>query len=39
VKDVFGNLTFPLDEELPLDLVGRVAIALAARYAALCATP
>lgn len=30
-----GNLAFPLDEPLPLDLIGRVAEALAARYAPL----
>jgi uncharacterized protein YdhG (YjbR/CyaY superfamily) len=29
-----GNLSFPLDEPLPIDLVGRVAVALAAQYAA-----
>ena len=29
-----GNLSFPLNEELPLDLIGRVAEALAAQYAA-----
>ncbi|MET0334201.1 MAG: DUF1801 domain-containing protein [Rhizobacter sp.] len=28
-----GNLSFPLDEPLPLDLIGRVARALAAQYA------
>jgi uncharacterized protein YdhG (YjbR/CyaY superfamily) len=30
-----GNLSFPLNEELPIDLIGRVAEALAAEYAAL----
>ncbi|UJW80911.1 iron chaperone [Hydrogenophaga sp. SL48] len=29
-----GNLSFPLNEALPLDLIGRVAEALAAQYAA-----
>jgi uncharacterized protein YdhG (YjbR/CyaY superfamily) len=29
-----GNLSFPLKEELPLDLIGRVAAALAKQYAA-----
>jgi uncharacterized protein YdhG (YjbR/CyaY superfamily) len=28
-----GNLSFPLNEELPLELIGRVAAALAAQYA------
>lgn len=28
-----GNLGFPLSEELPLELIGRVAEALAAQYA------
>jgi len=28
-----GNLGFPLNEDLPLDLIGRVAEALAAQYA------
>lgn len=28
-----GNLAFPYDRELPLDLIGRVAVALAAQYA------
>ena len=28
-----GNLSFPLNEALPLDLIGRVAEALAAQYA------
>ena len=28
-----GNLSFPHDEPLPLDLIGRVAEALAAQYA------
>lgn len=28
-----GNLLFPLNEALPLDLIGRVAQALAAQYA------
>jgi uncharacterized protein YdhG (YjbR/CyaY superfamily) len=27
-----GNLSFPYDQELPLDLIGRVAVALAAQY-------
>ncbi len=27
-----GNLSFPLHEELPLDLIGRVAATLAAQY-------
>lgn len=29
-----GNLSFPYSQELPLDLIGRVAVALAAQYAA-----
>ncbi len=29
-----GNLSFPLAEPLPIDLIGRVAVALAAQYAA-----
>jgi len=29
-----GNLSFPLNEALPLDLIGRVAEALAVQYAA-----
>jgi uncharacterized protein YdhG (YjbR/CyaY superfamily) len=29
-----GNLAFPLKEELPLSLIGRVAAALASQYAA-----
>lgn len=29
-----GNLSFPLNEELPLALIGRVAVALATQYAA-----
>ena len=29
-----GNLSFPLDEPLPLQLIGQVAAALAAQYAA-----
>jgi uncharacterized protein YdhG (YjbR/CyaY superfamily) len=29
-----GNLSFPLAEPLPIDLIGRVAEALAAQYAA-----
>lgn len=28
-----GNLSFPLDQPLPLELIGRVARALAAQYA------
>jgi uncharacterized protein YdhG (YjbR/CyaY superfamily) len=28
-----GNLSFPYSQELPLDLIGRVAVALAAQYA------
>lgn len=28
-----GNLSFPLAEPLPLELIGRVAVALAAQYA------
>ena len=28
-----GNLSFPLDQPLPLELIGRVAEALAAQYA------
>jgi uncharacterized protein YdhG (YjbR/CyaY superfamily) len=28
-----GNLSFALNEELPLQLIGRVAVALAAQYA------
>jgi uncharacterized protein YdhG (YjbR/CyaY superfamily) len=27
-----GNLSFPYDQELPIDLIGRVAVALAAQY-------
>ncbi len=29
-----GNLSFPLSEPLPVELIGRVALALAAQYAA-----
>jgi uncharacterized protein YdhG (YjbR/CyaY superfamily) len=29
-----GNLSFPYAQPLPLDLIGRVAVALAAQYAA-----
>ena len=29
-----GNLSFPHDEPLPLELIGRVAVALSAQYAA-----
>jgi uncharacterized protein YdhG (YjbR/CyaY superfamily) len=29
-----GNLSFPLDQPLPLDLIGRVAVALHREYAA-----
>jgi uncharacterized protein YdhG (YjbR/CyaY superfamily) len=29
-----GNLSFPHTQELPLELIGRVALALAAQYAA-----
>lgn len=28
-----GNLSFPLDEPLPIELIGRVALALAREYA------
>jgi uncharacterized protein YdhG (YjbR/CyaY superfamily) len=28
-----GNLSFPLDEPLPIELIGKVAAALAAQYA------
>lgn len=28
-----GNLVFPHDQQLPLELIGRVALALAAQYA------
>ena len=31
-RGVKGNLTFPLDEPLPLDLIGRVAVALHREY-------
>lgn len=34
-----GNLSFPLDEPLPLDLIGRVAEALAAHCAPIPTTP
>ncbi len=27
-----GNLSFPLDEPLPIELIGRVAVALAVQY-------
>jgi uncharacterized protein YdhG (YjbR/CyaY superfamily) len=27
-----GNLSFPYDQELPIELIGRVAVALAAQY-------
>ncbi|MBS7807829.1 DUF1801 domain-containing protein [Variovorax sp. PCZ-1] len=29
-----GNLSFPYDQELPINLIGRVALALAAQYEA-----
>jgi uncharacterized protein YdhG (YjbR/CyaY superfamily) len=29
-----GNLSFPLDEPLPIELIGRVAVALAVQYTA-----
>lgn len=32
-RGVKGNLSFPYSQELPIDLVGRVAQALAAQYA------